>query len=146
MKPHLEPLNCVMAFVIIAGSFSLAQSPLTPSRTLTSSQAETLVIATLSKQQRRLHGIEAEQFNNPGSIQFLFFTVVWAPPADQRGNVVVGNYAVDPKTGDVWSATMSCMEESSRQLRALQRHLRTELGLSDAEYRHLKTTGPLCEK
>ncbi len=146
MKSHLKSLGFIVTLAVISGPFSLAQSPQIPSRMLSSGQANTLVIAALSKQQKRLPGIEAEQFDNSSSAQFLFFTVVWAPPPDQRGSVVVENYAVDPRTGDVWSSTMSCMEESNKQLRALQRRLRTELGLSDAEYRHLKTTGPICEK
>jgi hypothetical protein len=145
MKSRLELLSSLMTLAVVSGHYSPAQNPQTPIRMVTFAQAKTLVIAS-PKQQKRLPGIQAEQYNDPESARFWFFTVMWAPPADWSGSVVVGNYAVDPRTGDVWSATMSCMEESNRHLGALQRHLRTDLGLSVAEYRHLKTTGPLCEK
>lgn len=133
-----------MALAVISSFQLLAQKSSTPIRILTPAQAETLVIASLSKQQRRLPGIEAEPFENPGSPQFLFFTVVWAPPRDWNGSVVVGNYAVDPKNGDVWSATASCLEEKNHRLNVLQKQIRERLGLSNSEYKHLKTSGPLC--
>jgi hypothetical protein len=59
--------------------------------------------------------------------------------------VVIGNYAVDPSTGDVWSATSSCDELSTHALRRLQTKIRARIGLSDAEYKRIKSKGPLCE-
>jgi hypothetical protein len=146
MEARLRLLCHAAVVAVLCSPCSRAQNLQTQSRLLTSDQAATLVIAALSKQEKRLPGIQAEPSKDPHSPQFLFFTVMWAPAANWSGSVVVENYAVDTRTGDVWSATISCMEESNRQLRALQRHLRNNLGLSDAEYRHLKTTGPLCEK
>ena len=144
MKPHLRLLSWAMALVTFPGFQSAAQHSHPTNRDLTPAQAESLVIAALSKQQRRLPGIQTEQFRNSHSPRFLFFSVMWAPPANWSGSVVVGNYAVDPETGDVFSATASCAEESNRKLRSLQRRLRLEQGLSDKDYRRLKTSGPLC--
>jgi hypothetical protein len=73
----------------------------------------------------------------------MFFTVVWA--AGSKQSVVVGNYAVDPYTGDVWSATAACDEMSNPKLRSLQKALRDALRLSPSEYTRLKTKGPLCD-
>ena len=63
-----------------------------------------------------------------------------------NGSVVVGNYAVDAHTGDVFSATVGCEEEKNKNLRALQTRIRASLHLSQAEYQRLKTKGPLCEE
>jgi hypothetical protein len=41
---------------------------------------------------------------------------------------------------------MSCYEETNRNLRALQKQVRTALNLTKAEYEKLKTKGPLCEE
>ena len=70
--------------------------------------------------------------------------MTWA--GTPNGSVVVGNYAVDPNTGDVFSATRSCKEEQNRNLRALQTRIRASLHLSQSEYQRLKTKGPLCDK
>jgi hypothetical protein len=143
MKSCLKSLGCFVALAVIVVSHSPAQDPETPSRMLTSAQAETLVIASLSKQAKRLPGIQAEQFKGY-SPQFLFFTVLWNPPANWTGSVVVGNYAVDPRTADVWSATASCLKETNHRLRILQKQFREQLGLSNWEYKRLKSSGPLC--
>jgi hypothetical protein len=111
-------------------------------RAITSSEAQNLVLASLTHEQKCLPGLGLDPYSDPNSSRFLFFTVVWA--SGPKDSVVVGNFAVDPKTGDVWSATSSCLEERNRKLRALQRHLRAELGLTNVEYRRLKTSGPLC--
>jgi len=63
-----------------------------------------------------------------------------------KGSVVVGNYAVDPYTGDVFSATIGCYEEKNKRLEALQAQIRAKLHLSQSEYQRLKTKGPLCEE
>jgi hypothetical protein len=144
MKPHLQLLSWAMALVTFPGFQSTAQNSLPTNLVLTPAKAESLVIASLSNRQKRLPGIQTEQFRNHDSPRFFFFTVMLAPPANWSGSVVVGNYAVDLETGDVFGATASCSEESNRKLRSLQPSLRLELGLTDAKYRRLKTNGPLC--
>lgn len=81
---------------------------------------------------------------DPNTTKFLFFTVTWA--GTPNGSVVVGNYAVDPHTGDVFSATIGREEVKNKSLEALQRRVRATLHLSDAEYQKLKTKGPLCDE
>jgi hypothetical protein len=110
---------------------------------VTLEQARTLIIEALTPQQRHLPKIEVEQYASPSPSRFLFFTVTWA--GTTNGSVVVGNYAVDPFTGDVWSAVTSCEEETNRGLRLLQARLRSALHLSQSQYRQLKTKGPLCD-
>lgn len=115
-----------------------------PAQRITNEQARALVMASLSEEQRRLPKAEAEQFDTPTASKFLFFTVSWE--GTPKGSVVVGNYAVDPYTGDVFSAVIECKEEKNKRLLALQRQIRATLHLSQSEYQRLKTKGPLCEK
>lgn len=116
----------------------------TPEHKVTLSEAKALVLASLTPKQRRLLRLEAEQYTPPNSSKFLFFTVNWE--GTPKGSVVVGNYAVDPFTGDVFSATSSCYEEKNKGLQALQAQVRASLHLSRLEYQRLKTKGPLCEE
>lgn len=115
-----------------------------PRQRITIDQATALVMASLTAQQSRLPKVEADSFAPPSPSRFLFFTVTWE--GTPNGSVVVGNYAVDPYTGDVFSSTMSCYEEKNKRLEALQRQVRATLHLTQAEYQKLKTKGPLCEQ
>ena len=112
-------------------------------RTVTPDQGRMLVLASLTPKQRRLPSLEADPYKDPKS-KFLFYTVTWA--GTPNGSVVVGNYAVDPDTRDVFSATAACDEEKNKNLQALQRRIRSALHLTDAEYQKMKTKGPLCEE
>lgn len=114
------------------------------SRILSKAKAQELVLMSLSAEQKGLPGLSAEQYKDPHSSRFLFFTVTWA--AKEGQSVVIGNFAVDPYTGDVWNAAASCDEMQDRALQQLQRRVRKSLGLSEAEYKQLKTRGPLCEQ
>jgi len=112
-------------------------------RTVTPDQGRILVLASLTPEQRRLPSLEAEIYKDPKS-KFLFYAVTWA--GTPNGSVVVGNYAVDPNTGDVFSATAACDEQKNNDLQTLQKRIRVGLHLTDAQYRKLKTKGPLCEE
>lgn len=117
-----------------------------PQHRITIDQATALVMASLTAQQRRLPnlGIEPEPPSPGNPARFLFFDVTWE--GTPNGSVVVGNYAVDPYTGDVFSSTMSCYEEKNKRLEALQTRIRAMLHLSQSDYRRMKTNGPLCEQ
>jgi len=133
-------------FVVLLASLCAADASALdpPDRKLTVDEAHALVLASLTPEQKRLPSLGAESFDDPNTSKFLFFTVYWA--GTPNGSVVVGNYAVDPNTGDVFSATMSCKEEQNRNLRALQTRIRASLHLPQSEYQRLKTKGPLCDK
>jgi hypothetical protein len=106
-------------------------------------QARTLVMASLTSKERRLPSLAVDPYDDPNS-KFFFVTVTWA--GTTNGSVVVGNYAVDPYTGDVFSATIACHEEKNKHLEALQRQVRATLHLTPAEYQKLKAKGPLCDE
>jgi hypothetical protein len=113
-----------------------------PNRMITPAQAKALVLAALTPEQRRLPKLDANQYQDPNSSRFLFFTVTWGAKPNQ--SVVVSNYAVDPHTGDVWSAVIECTELRNRHVRTLQAQIRSSLKLSHSDYTRLKTKGPLC--
>ena len=121
-----------------------AQPSTHPQRTITPAQAKALVLAALTPEQKRLPKLGAEPYDYPSSPRFWFFVVTWEGAPNQ--SVVVGNVAVDPYTGDVWSAVIECSELSNPQLRALQARIRSSLALSHSEYTRVKTKGPLCVK
>ena len=126
--------------IILSAASACATEP-SPDR-LDSEQATALVMASLSPRERRLPRLGVDPYKDPNSSRFLFFTVTWA--GAPHGSVVVGNYAVDPYTGDVFSATMACQEEKNKHLEAVQRQVRASLRLTQTAYQKLKTKGPLC--
>jgi len=134
----------LVLFLSLLPCASLTHAQAETSRRLTVAQARALVLAALTPQQRRLPKLGAESDDAPRSPStFLYFTVVWE--GTPTGSVVVGNYAVDPRTGDVFSSTIACHEEKNQQLRTLQARARATLHLAATDYRRLKTKGPLCE-
>ena len=138
MKKVLSLLILVSLSVIDVGAVQNS------GKRITLSQARALVLASLTPEQQLLPGVGAEQYDDPHSPKFVFFTVFWE--GTPKDSVVVGNYAVDPYTGDVFSATMSCKEEKAKSLQALQTSIRATLHLSQSEYQRLKTKGPLCDE
>ena len=114
-------------------------------RKITVAQARLLVMASLTAQQRRLPKVGADFGDSDNaSPKFWIFTVTWE--GLPQGSVVVGIYAVDPYTGDVFIATSECDEVKNKRLEHLQAQVRAKLHLSQSEYQKLKTKGPLCEE
>jgi hypothetical protein len=102
---------------------------------LTTDQGRMLVLASLTAQQGRLPSRGADPYNDPHS-KFLLYTVTWA--GTPNGSVVVGNYAVDPRTGDVFSATTACDEMKNAKLAALQRKVHSKLQCANMSW-HLRS-------
>lgn len=131
----------IIPFLVV---FLVGEAAGKPTLEVSDKQAKALVLASLDKKQRNLAGLEISASDSPLSSKFLFFTVTWKGEKD--GSVVVGNYAVDPRTADVFSATMSCLEEESDELHALQSEVRKSINLTDHSYKKLKNNGPLCDE
>jgi len=138
--------RAIVLFFLVSFYATTAVANGAAERKITVEQARALVMASLTAQQRRLPKVEAEHFDDPEnpSPKFWIFTVVWE--GTPNGSVVVGNYAVDPYTGDVFSATRECDEVKNKRLKRLQAQVRAKLHLSQSEYQRLKTKGPLCEE
>ena len=133
----------LLGLLIIAFSVSSACATGASPNKIDLAQAKALVMASLTTKERRLPSLAVDPDDDPSS-KFFFVSVTWA--GTPNGSVVVGNYAVDPYTGDVFSATMACHEEKNKRLDALQRQVRATLHLTQAEYQKLKTKGPLCDQ
>jgi len=73
--------------------------------------------------------------------RFYFFAALWDNP---NGSPLIGHYAVDVRTGDVWNAVI-CERFKSPALAILQHTIRERIGLTDVQYRKLRTDGPQCE-
>lgn len=137
-------MKTVLAFVLAFICVKTAWASDLPDHKITENQAEALVMASLTAQQRQLPKVEVDKDESSGSSRFLFFTVTWE--GTLNGSVVVGDYAVDPYTGDVFSATRECYEEKNKVLEALQAQIRATLHLSQLRYQQIKTSGPLCQE
>lgn len=112
-------------------------------RVLILSEAKELVVAALPPESINLKGFELQPYEDKDFPQYYFFLAEWA--GSPGGSAVIGHYAVDKSTGDVWDTVVECDELTSPKLHKLQMDFREHLGLTDAEYHHLKTKGPLCE-
>jgi hypothetical protein len=130
----------LFALVILACVFADAQSVQRP-RELTIQEAHSILEASIPDATRRLPGYGFDDFAGYNPAQFYFIEVIWDNPG---GSVVWGNYAVDRATGDLWSAVI-CERITSKRVRAVQRHVRKEIGLADGEYRKIRRPGPMCE-
>jgi hypothetical protein len=125
----------------LAVALSLTHSPtaaLPHSRLVTVEQARSLAYEALTPREKRL-GFDFMDDQARPDERYLVITLV-----PSRGEGVL-NFAVDRKTGDVWSAASSCLEMTNSRLRGLQAKLRRQLGVSRSEYARLKTHEPLCD-
>jgi hypothetical protein len=128
--------------VVLATSPCLADS-VHESRTVSKDEADALVRAALPAKLKRLPNFGMEISQDPHFARFYFASVYWE--GEPNGSVMVGSYDIDQETGDVWDAVTSCDEMNTRALRKLQKMIRKEIGLSDSEYKRVKSKGPLCE-
>jgi len=126
--------------LLLSLNATVVQSAYATDHVITVGQAKKLVILALSKEQRQLPKLGTESDDNRS--RFWYFTVTWQ--GVPHGSVVVGSYAVDSLTGDVFSGAASCSEINDEALRAFQLQLRSKLHLAKTDYLRLKTDGPLC--
>ncbi|MGD0202202.1 MAG: hypothetical protein ABSD27_15830 [Bryobacteraceae bacterium] len=112
-------------------------------RTVTVGEARSLVDKALETTgATNLPGYGRELRRNADvSGAFFFFEATWANP--NPGSMVIGHYAVDRRTGDVWNAVI-CEEVTSPSLKRLQRAIRKRLGFTDKDHHRLRRPGPMC--
>jgi hypothetical protein len=129
----------VASALIVALSVAFSSSIGRPkSRFLSEQQAIALAQAALTPGERKV-GADFDHIQTT-SRGYLMVTLV-----PLRGEGVV-NFAVDRRTGDVWSPSRECFEITNDRVRSLQAKLRRQLGISQSDYRKLKTHGPLCDR
>jgi hypothetical protein len=103
---------------------------------ITDAQARALVMASLYPGKYKNLSIESDSKVN--ATRFVIYSVIF--PIGEGFYL----YSVDFYTGDVFSPSMECHEFKNNKLRTLQRKIRRSLHLTDAQYRKIKTLGPLC--
>lgn len=129
--------------VAAAGLMScMAQSASHP-RPISVKEARNLVLEALPLEVRQLPKFGIDLFEDARFPQFYVFLASSA--GAPSGSAVIGYYAVDKSTGDVWNAPAACDELRSASLRKLQAKVRSEIGLSESEYQRIRRKGPLCE-
>ncbi len=104
-------------------------------------EAEHLVLALLPTSTKQLPQFGLNRYYDPDFPRFYFFSVMWA--GRPGGSAVIGHYAVDSLTGDVWNA-VGCFEESNASLKKLQSRVRVRMGLSQSVYGKIKSRQPPC--
>lgn len=109
-------------------------------REITREQARYLVKTVLQAkwQYNKLPGFGLEFYTDKYFPDFFFFEATWNNP---RGSVVLGHYAVNPRTADVWEI-VGCRRLESHSIRNLQQSLRKDIGLSEQQYRKLSARAP----
>ena len=129
----------VILLLAIAVTMARAEAS-TQAREITSNEAHDLLTAFL----KAPGGVE--QSGDLGYKEFYFFMAIMGSSCSPDG-VCVGNfqyYAIDRRTGDVWSAII-CKRIATRSLSKLQKALRKRIGLMNDDYKGLRRQGPLCE-
>ncbi len=124
-------MKCLLAFVLIAVSAFALQTAQQAKR-LSREQAELLARTAADAQGlTKLRGFALEPAQMKEFPDFYFFDALVAEPGAQGFS---GHYAVSKLTGDVWDP-FKCGRISSGALSELQRKIRSDLGLTAAEYR-----------
>jgi hypothetical protein len=89
----------------------------------------------------RFPGLTFDPMATEPCIDYYSYSVLWDNPRD--GSAVLGNFMIDRRTGEVWSAVF-CEQEHAPALAALQARMRARIGLDDAVYRRARRDGPYC--
>jgi hypothetical protein len=143
----LVPLNnarTLLTLIAVVGSMislGCAATALARTRDITVIEARQLVIHALYPTQRALPKLDLSPFRTHNVSGFYKFEVTWAPPGP--GSAVVGNFAVNRVTGDVWEL-VPCEKRVSADLGALQSVVRKRINLTADELRLLGKKAP-CE-
>jgi hypothetical protein len=108
---------------------------------ITVNEATQLVLAALPSKTKQLPKFGLEGGLDSSDPRFYMFEAYWA--GAPNGSMVIGNYAVDASTADVWNAPAACDELSTPALRKFQKQVRSRIRLSPTEYRKKKRRCPL---
>ena len=126
------------AFVVM---FNDPISAFARTRDLNMEEARRLAIQALQPTERRAPGLNVELAQTSHIPGFYRFEITWNNP--NPGSVVIGSFAVNEATGDVWQLAF-CKQRKSRELTRLQQDLRKVIGLTNSELRELAGKAP-CE-
>ena len=103
--------------------------------------AEAPILVCLCLQEHNA-GVELTNCARAFDPDFYFFAATWDNPS---GSPIVGYFAVNPSTGDVWRPAGHCERVTSPALEKRQREIRKRFGFKRREYERLKRKTPLCD-
>jgi len=109
-------------------------------RKLSEDEARELAIMALTPDARKLPDLSLAIEKGFGAPGFYWFEATAATP---NASPVLGHFAVNQSTGDVWDPVW-CKKLTSPDLTDLQRQMRKRIHLSDRDLRRLSKEAP-CE-
>ncbi len=112
-------------------------------RDLNEAEGRELAITALDPSARRLPKLRLDVYQDPRAPapDFYQFEITWDNP---NGSPMIGHFAVNRSTGDVWKLVV-CRRMDSADLKRLQRSMRKRIGLSPKQLRELGAKAP-CER
>jgi hypothetical protein len=102
-------------------------------------EARTLVYEAI-KAHNPHDGIDVSQVENRYDQVFYYFEATWPNPV---GSPHLGNFAVNPWTGDLYNAD-GCQRLTSTALKKRQENIRKRSGLNDNVYLKVRAKKPIC--
>src|SRR5215472_1692577 len=99
-------------------------------RNLSVEEARRLAIEALYPTERSAPGLDVQLAQASHISGFYRFEITWDNPTP--GSVVIGSFAVNETTGDVWELAL-CKQRRSGGLTRLKQSLRKAIGLTAAE-------------
>ncbi len=135
MAHWLRSLTQVILFLAAAGMQLLAAEA--ERQKISLQEARRLVYAVVKE-----HNPDAKvsRTQNPYDSEFLYFEVIAGNPV---ASPVVGHFAVNPWTGDVWNPAL-CERVTLPSLQKVQEKIRKRSRLTEKEYLRLRAKKPLC--
>ena len=112
-------------------------------RKTSADEARKLVYALLKPSGCTERTCDVETISDKYFTQFLFFEAL-ALHSSPNSSLHIGSWAVDPRTGDLYDASV-CAEYRNAAVHSLQQQLRKRIGLSEGDYRKLKQRPPMCD-
>jgi hypothetical protein len=133
----LKTVSGVMLAVLVC------TRPALLAKEITRDQARELVMKALKAETKftRLPKFGLDDYSDPYFPGFFFFEATWDNPHHPPASVVLGHYAVNRKTAEVWEA-VGCHRLSPPTIKPSQKSLRKAIGLSEQEYQKLSAGAP----
>ena len=112
-----------------------------PTRELTEVEARELIAAALGPDISYLPHFGLEMYTNPEKSHFVLFEAT--AQNSKGGSPVIGHFAVNRATGNVWDLVV-CKQRDSEALKRLQNDIRKRIRLGQNDLRRLSKEAP-CE-
>jgi hypothetical protein len=107
-------------------------------------QAHQLVLTVLESQGFDIKSPDLVVEDRPDDPDMPGFYEFGAYTRNEGMNLSAGAYAVGRRTAEVWNWMHCWRFTRAKRVRALQKHLRREIGLSESELRTLSAKRPFC--